>query len=153
MVIESTRKKRFMIEAFLYSASLPCDNDNRARLKHAITGRYLQAVVLELIIKTLYELDHHREASFTHNLLSIYNDLESSTRLFFEDRFNESLDRSRRSPLGKEVDFHKLEDVLRLNSDVVRNFKYDAKGINCNSSADGMFYNEMLAYIDKRGGS
>lgn len=150
-IVESVRKKRFLINAFLHSASRPSGGGSELALKHAVTGYFLQAVTFELLIKILFALDQKKEAPFTHNLLKLYRDLKSSTREFIENKYDEARERRRQQCAQiQDVDFHPLDTVLRNNEKTVKNFKYDAMGVDSNSSIDSIFYNEIFMYIDLR---
>ena len=148
---EVVKKKHFLVGSFLYTASLPCGDAPEQVLKHYVTGHFLQAVVLELIIKLLYELDLNKNAPFTHNIMNLFNELKQETKDLLELRFDEARNRRRKQFQGiKDVKFHPLQDVLINNEMTIKNFKYDAMGVHSNSSADGIFYNEVFKYIDKK---
>ncbi len=150
-IVEEVRKKRFLIDAFLYSASLPSGGEPEGTLKHAVTGHFLQAVVLELIIKTFYELDLKKRAPFTHDVEKLYQELPRESRAFLESAFDEARERRRKQFSGVEdVEFHPLQDVLRNNEMTVKNFKYDAMAVPSNSSADGDFYRAVLQHIKNK---
>lgn len=150
-IVEEVGRKRFLIDAFLYSASLPAGRGPDASLKHAVTGHFLQAVVLELIIKAFYELDLRRRAPFTHNVVRLYRQLRQESREFLESAFEEARERRGQQFSGiEDVEFHPLEHVLQNNETTVKNFKYDAKGVPSNSAADGTFYRIVRQRIEDK---
>jgi hypothetical protein len=148
---ERIRKRRFLMDAFLYTSSLRGGSDEKSVLKQAVTGYYLQAVVLELVIKMLYELDRKKAAPFSHRLGDIFHAINQESQEFLEARFDEARDR-RRKQFAKfeDVVFHPLGQVLSNNERIVRDFKYEAVGVPVNSAADGRFYREICDYIDGR---
>lgn len=77
---EQSNKKLFLINSFLHTCSLKSNNNPNDILKYAVSNYFLQAVVLELIIKILYELDQKDTAPFTHNILKIFNKLNQNTK-------------------------------------------------------------------------
>ncbi|MDN3562719.1 hypothetical protein [Vreelandella neptunia] len=150
-VAEAVRKKRFLINALLFSASLPSGGGSDPALKHAVTGHFLQAVVLELLVKIFYELDTNKGAPFTHNLPRIYRDLKSATQQHIEAKYDEARERKRKLFVQiPDVTFHPFSDVLRNNEKTVKNFKYDGMGVDSNSAFDSTFFQEIFSYIDQR---
>lgn len=148
---ESVKKKRFLINAFLHTASLPSGSCPDMILKHAVTRHFLQAVTLELLIKMLFELDQQNGAPFTHNLPKLYGKLKKSTRAFIEEKYDDAQKRRRRQfSQIPNIKFHSLDTVLTNNEKTVKNFKYDALAADSNSSVDYVFYNEIFSYIDQR---
>ncbi len=148
---QQVQKKRFLIDAFLYSASLPSGAGRDQVLRHSVTRYYLQAVVLELVIKMFYELDLRKPAPFTHNLVNLFNELNKETKDFGVAKFDEARNRRRKQfEQIKDVEFHPLQDVLANNEMIVKNFKYDVIGVPSNSSVDGTFYDEVFKYIDRK---
>ena len=150
-VAEFVRKKQYLVNAFLFSGSLPPGAGPDPARKHAVTGHFLQAVVLELLVKMLFELDMKKQAPFTHNLPKVYKELKASTQKHVEDSYDLARERKRQQFSNiPDVTFGSLADVLRNNEKTVKNFKYDAMGDDSNSAVDAEFYNEILSYIDQR---
>lgn len=46
----------------------------------AVTTHFLQAIIMELIIKTLFELNYKETAPYSHNILKVFNSLNQDTR-------------------------------------------------------------------------
>lgn len=146
-------RKRFLIDAFLHTASLPSGTGSKAVLRHSVTVHFLQAIVLELIVKMLYELDLRKSAPFTHNLTKLFNELSKETKDYLVAKFDEARDRRRQQfSTINDVEFHSFQIVLANNEKTVINFKYDAKGVPSNSSADDAFYMKVFEYIDSKVG-
>ncbi len=125
---KQVNKKIFLIRSFLYTSSLPPGEGPDSALKHSTSSHFLQSVVLELIIKMIYELSLKKAAPYSHNVLKMYNDLDKQARKFLEERFNQARDRKKKmfSEIDKSVIFHSLTDVLDSNEKTIKNFKYDA---------------------------
>ena len=150
-IANAVRKKCFLIKAFLFSASLPSGEAPDSVLKHGVTSHFLQAMVLELLVKIFFELDTNREAPFTHNLPKLYKKLRSATQQHIEAKYNEAHERKcQRFVQVPDVTFHPFSDVLQNNEKTVKNFKYDAMGVDSNSAFDSTFFQEVFAYIDQR---
>jgi hypothetical protein len=150
-IAELVQKKTFLISAFLHSASLPSGGGPDSTLKHAVTGHFLQAVMLELIIKAFYELDLRKAAPFNHDIATLFQQLTQGTKNFLNLRFDEARERQKRQFVGiDDIKFHSLQEVLSNNEKTVKNFKYDAMGAGSNSSADGEFYREVLQSIQAK---
>lgn len=147
------QRKRFLIDSFLFTTNLNYPASPDAALRHNVTTHFLQAVILELIIKILFELDNNKAAPFTHNLVKIYRDIRDDTKVVLTKSYNEARERRRiqfTNAKIEDVQFHPLDDVLSNNEKTVKNFKYDAMGVKSNSSVDGVFYSEVFKYIDER---
>ena len=152
-ITERARKKRFLIDAFLHTSSHAGGKRPNEALKNAVTAYFLKAVILELIVKILYELDTKTEAPFTHNLAKLFGNLNLDTQKEVTDRFNEARERQKMHTQYLGIDnlaFHPLENVLEDNETTIKNFKYDATGVKSNSSADSIFYRDIFVYLDKR---
>lgn len=148
---ERIRKRRFLMDAFLYSASLRGGSDEKSVMKHAVTGYFLQSVILELLVKMLRELDLDKPAPFTHKLADLFDALNQETKDFLEAKFEAARERHRKQfSTIAEVEFPPLREVLANNAKIVPDFKYEAVGGRANSSADSAFCREIREYIDAR---
>ncbi|WP_144439095.1 hypothetical protein [Lutibacter profundi] len=148
---ELVRKKRFLIESFYYSITLNKNNSRDNALGMAVTTHFLQAIIIELIIKTLFELNCKETAPYSHNILKIFNNLNQDTRSELVILYDRA--RIRKQEMFKkfaipDVQFHPLEKVLKNNELTIKNFKYDAMGNDSNSSLDGMFMTDVFTLFD-----
>ena len=145
-------KKLFLLDSFLLTAGLRPNDNPQAVLKHAVTGYFLQSLALELILKMLFELDCRKTAPFTHDLPALFSELDRSTKTFLEDRFNEARERQvhQFASASEDFQFQSLDDVLAANESTVKNFKYDAVATRSNSSADALFYREVVEFIEDK---
>ena len=143
---ELIKHKKFMLVCFI-STRLSGDP-----LQSGVTWYYLQSVILELIIKIYYELDVQKEAPFTHDLLKVFGYLNEDTKRFIEQKFNEARERKEEifKRITDDVIHHELHEVLALNQNLIKNLKYDAMGVKANSSADGIFYKEIVENIERK---
>lgn len=143
-------KKFFLIECFLATGKLQTENDPDTILKHGVTNYYLSSVILELLIKILYELEFRKQAPFKHNILKIYEQLSTDIKSFVRAKYDEA--RKRKEKIFKEIDstvsFPPFHQLLESNEDFIKNFKYDAMGSKTNSAVDGVFYVEMFNFIN-----
>lgn len=115
-VERQVKKKRFLIDAFLCTSSIKASDGPDKVLKHAVTSHFLQAVILELIIKLLYELNQKDTAPFTHNILRVFNELNQDTKDHLVSKFDKARARQQEQFGGiDDVQFYPLEDVLANN--------------------------------------
>jgi hypothetical protein len=100
----------------------------------------------------MFELDCRKTAPFTHDLPAIFGQLDQSTKTFLEDSFYEARERRTHqfTSVSDNVQFQSLEDVLAANESTVKNFKYDAVATRSNSSADALFYREVVEFIEDK---
>lgn len=145
-------KKMFLINCFQFTSSLKPGEGPEPALKHGVTGYYLQSIILELFVKILYELDFKEQAPFTHNVLSIFNQLKEDTKSFVVSKYDEARERNVKifKTIDPSVTFPPFQEVLSANETFVKNFKYDAMGSKSNSSVDGTFYQELVHVINER---
>jgi len=143
-------KKFFLIECFLAIGKLQTEDNPDQILKHGVTNYYLNSVILELLVKILYELEFRKQAPFTHNIHKIYEQLSSDIKSFVRSKYDEA--RKRKEKIFKEIDstvsFPPFHQLLKSNEDFIKNFKYDAMGSKTNSAVDGEFYIEMFNFIN-----
>ena len=143
-------KKVFLIESFLVTGNLKTDDNPDLVLRHGVTNYFLSSVILELFIKILYEIEFKEQAPFTHNILKIYEQLSTDTKILVRTKYDEA--RERREAIFKKVDntvsFPPIHKLLESNEDFVKNFKYDAMASKTNSAIDGKFYDELFGFIN-----
>lgn len=146
---KQTHTKLFIIDSFRYTISLLPNNNPDLILKHNVTVYFLNSIILELLIKILYEIDCKEEAPFTHNLSKIYEKLNIDTRDIFEKKYNKARKRKNQlfAKIPDNIKFHSLATVLANNEKIIKNFKYDAMAVSSNYSIDDIFYNEIIDYI------
>ena len=151
-IIKLVKDKVFLIDSFLLTSSLNPSAESERVLRHAVTGIFLNSVVMELIVKIYYELDHKKLAPFSHNVLNLFNQLKSKTRNDLVEAYNEARDRKYKAFENIEGDFTfpPIEDVLKENEKIIKNFKYSPTAGTSNSSVDGAFYEKIMNDIKER---
>ena len=87
---KSIESKLFLIKCYLHTIFLRSGSDPDSILKHGVTGYYLHTVVLELMVKTLFEISKEQAAPFHHNILNIYGQIDPETQTFVESKYNEA---------------------------------------------------------------
>ncbi len=106
----------------------------------------LNAVVFEIAIKVIWELDHDEECRHTHNIDTLYDELNEKSRRELKEIYDEKSTvlaglegtnkKGQRIRLEDLVQFQSLQDALVANKYIMKNFKYDG-GFNGKSSAMG----------------
>lgn len=147
-------KKMFLIECFLSTAKLKSNGSPDSVLKLGVTNYFLGSVILELLIKILYELEHKKQAPFTHNILKIFEQLDTKTKSFVRAKYDAARKRQEKifERINDEVLFPPFHKLLESNERFIKNFKYDAMGSKINSAIDGKFYTELFNYINEEVG-
>lgn len=143
-------QKMFLIECFLFTGTLKTKNNQDQVLKHGVTNYYLGSIVLELFVKILFELNFKKQAPFTHNALKVFEGLKNPTKSFVRSKYDEARERKVEifKKIDKTVSFPPLHQVLEANENFIKNFKYNATASKSNTSADAIFYNELIRYIN-----
>lgn len=154
-ILTLIKQKRSIMDSFLYTINISSNfrESHKESLHSALTATYLKAVILELILKILCELDTKKQAPFTHDLQRVFNLLNMNTKNFLTESYSRAV--CRRQSQFKTVDptleFPPLKEILRSNADIVKNFKYGTltSGFK-NASSDNVFYKELFDFIDKK---
>ena len=109
---------------------------------------FLNAVVLEIAIKMIWELDKAKECRNTHHIYQLYKELDpisqSDLRNLFANKAQMLADveiEAQVSRLGELVQFQSWEDTLRANRDIMVNFKYDGKFSGKSSALGTVIWN------------
>lgn len=128
---------------------------DKHRLDRRIISHFLNALVLEIAIKVIWELDNAKECRYIHDIYQLYQELDPASQSDLNNLFNEKAtiianmegdaQDGTRIRIGDLVQFQSWEDTLRANRDIMQNFKYDGE-FNGKSSAMGsvMWNNETL---------
>ena len=96
----------------------------------------LHAVILELAIKVIWELDNGKKCKNTHNVSKLYKDLDSASQSDLKHLFDEKAQliaesegnmEGKQIRYGELVQFQSWEDTLTASEDVMVNFKYDGE--------------------------
>lgn len=117
------------------------------RLKRKLVTHFLYAVVFELSIKIILEIEQGTSAPHHHNIFCLYKKLSKESRQKISTLYDRQVTNMQKLILecnrsqnraGQIVNFNhplqSLEDALKANEQTVKNFKYDGK-FNGKSSA------------------
>ena len=121
------------------------------------TSHMLYAIVFELSIKVIWELDHNEDCRFTHNIGALYNELAPVSKDRIREIFGEKLTalaglqgtnrKGERVIIGELVELQSLRDALEANEDTMKNFKYDTKFRGKSSVLGSMIWTDELYYV------
>lgn len=155
-------RKIFMAKSFLDSATLhdmtpknvviarsleeaQAKSDDTALGRKFVT-HFLYAMVFELSIKIIWEIEQGKSAPHHHNILCLYRELSPSSQQKISDLYDIQVSNmkqviskcnGRRNRGGQivnlKIDLQSLENALEVNEPTVKNFKYDGQ-INGKSS-------------------
>ena len=121
-------------KAAVDAASTPNDAVDRQRYGTALTGVVLYAIVVELVLKHIWEQEQGKTAKFNHNVHRLYVQLTPETRRDVEALYDQCC-RAYKSAIdtGQKqhgadavaVDMANLEEALRWNEEAMKNLKYE----------------------------
>ena len=107
---------------------------DRQMIGNALSAVILYSIVVELVIKHIWEVEHKRSAEHTHNVLGLFKDLDSATqgeitRIYDEccPAYEEAV-RVGVQQLGDasiQVEIANINEALEWNESAMKNFKYD----------------------------
>ena len=148
-------RKIFMAQSFLDSAQLHELTQNcviSSSVEEALAKRddtalgrklvthFLYAMVFELSIKIIYEIEQGEEAPHRHNIWRLYKELSPASKQKISDLYDVQVSNmekvisdcnGRRNKGGQIVNLkpslQTLEDALKVNEQTVINFKYDGQ--------------------------
>ena len=99
----------------------------------AVTCHMLYSIVFEIMIKVVWALDNQKECRFTHDIATLYNELNEKSRQQVRNTYCEETAALReigkiiRRKFDKTVEFHSLDEALEANEDTMKGFKYSNK--------------------------
>ena len=170
--------KIFMAQSFLETATFheetldfvhvdtvnsPLQEKVDIKKRRKIVTHFLYAMVFELSIKIIYEIEQAEEAPHHHNIWCLYKKLSPESKKWIADKYETQVSNmenliARLNELKDDQgriwdlnpDMQLLEDALKANEQTVINFKYDGQ-FNGKSSALGsiMWHNGQLAILPK----
>ena len=118
--------------------------DTKRNIKYVT--HFLYAMVFELSIKIIWEIEQGEEPPYQHNILRLYKQLSQASQQEISDLYDAQVSNmerliselnGRRNRGGEIVnlnpDLQSLEDALEVNEQIVKNFKYDGR-LNGNCS-------------------
>ena len=94
---------------------------------------FLYSIVFEISIKIIWEIEQKENSPHHHNIFRLYKELSSVSQQKISDMYDSQV--SNMKKLISEVpeltnynwDLQSLEDALKVNETVIKNFKYDGE--------------------------
>ncbi len=127
---------------------------HRFRVSRKKVSHMLYAMVLELAIKVLAELDNNRECKHNHNIAKLFCELSESSKVdlkrIYDEQVsslssNEGKDQKGKSVrLGDLVVFQSLQEALQANEETMKKFKYDGKFKGKSSAMGSVIWDQKV---------
>ena len=137
------------------AASTPKDAFERQKYGNALTCAILYLIVVELVLKHIWEQEQGKTAKPNHNVHRLFMQLKSKTRSAVEVLYNQcchayqsAIDTGQRQH-GSEavaVDMANLEEALRWNEEAVKNLKYEMTPRG-QSVPTGIFWSSEIVWV------
>ena len=118
---------------------------------------FLYALVFELAIKIIWEIEHGEECDCHRRILDFYTELSRKKQSRIRELYNaqasliktrEGLQRTgNRVCVNNLTEFQSLEEALEANYDTVTNFKYEGLFHGKSSVIEGVIWNEDVELI------
>ena len=128
---------------------------DQQKLGLALTCVVLYPIVVELVVKHLWEKEHGGEAEHHHDVYCLFKQLELETQCDVEALYDEccleykkAIEADKR-PHGADavaVEMANLEEALRWNKEAVKNLKYDLT-LRGQSVPTGLFWNSETHWV------
>ena len=138
---------------------IECVLDNR-RLDRRNISHFLNALVLEIGIKVIWELDNGKECRYTHDIYQLYQELGSSSQSDLKNLFDEKAriladitgeaKDGTRLTIGNLVQFQSWEYTLRANREIMVDFKYDGEFRGKSSAMGSVMWNNETLWVFPR---
>ena len=164
-------RKMFMAESFLTIASI---NEQITvvgsldPLKNTITSKwtfdyrkklvihYLHAIVIEISIKAIWEVERNQPPAHTHNIFALYAELSLKSQQAIVNMYNTQISNTKKvlsqyinegRTMDTVMDFKSLEETLQSNEKIIKNFKYDARRSGKSSGLGSYMWKDNHTYI------
>ena len=120
--------------AAVAAAGSPAAAAEQQRLAMALSCAVLYPIVVELVVKHIWEQETGQTARFRHDIYSLFGQLKPETRSGMETLYDRCCREYRtaigvgQQQIGAEnvaVNMANLEEALRWNEDAVKNLKYE----------------------------
>ena len=107
---------------------------DRHRWSRKSVVHMLNAIIFEIAIKILWELDNEKKPKNTHDIFKLYEGLKPNSQSDLKSLYDEKVkllagtegnQGGQQVRFGDLVQFQSWEDALHANRDVMVNFKYD----------------------------
>lgn len=170
MKLEETEQKLRSTEAFYQVAKYLRSNppvaltrgsnaqeelDNQ-RLWRNMVSHLHYAIIFENTVKILWEVEHKKECSYTHDINKIFTELSSNTQKEIKQIYDEQTKafrqtkvtmRGKVTTLGKIVGLATFEQALKVNEITIKNFKYDNKFQGKTSVTGNVIWSEDTFWV------
>ena len=109
---------------------------DKQNLERKEVCHFLYAIVFELAIKIIWEIEKEKECRRTHNILDLYKELSFKKQSPIKDLYDNQVsiiknlegERGGKKIRFKDLaDFQSLDEALKSNQDTITNFKYDGQ--------------------------
>ena len=131
--------------------------EDKHRWWRGITSHMLYAIVFEVSLKIIWELDNNEECRFTHNIRDLYNELAPDSQHQLQAIFDEKSTalarlqgtnkKGERIIIGELVELQSLRDALEANEDTMKNFKYETRFRGKSSVLGSVIWTDELSWI------
>ena len=132
-----------------------------ARYRRKMTGHFLYAIVFELCIKIIWEVEHNVPPKPNHDILSRYRELSKESRQAISDMYDtqvqnteNTISRANSGVMDNKGDvvalciqLQSLQDALKSNPQTMRDFKYDGKFTGKSSAFGSIMWSNDRVYI------
>ena len=118
---------------------------------------FLYAMIFELAIKIIWEVENEKECEHHHRILEFYKELSREKQWKIKGLYNaqaaliktqEGFQRTgKRVHVNDLTQYQSLEEALEANSDTVTNFKYEGLFRGKSSVIGGVMWNEDVELI------
>ena len=122
------------------------------RLSRKHVAYLLNAIVFEIAIKVIWELDKNKECRFTHDICALNGELSGDSQRELKEIYEEKTsmlaelkgtdNNGRQTKLADVVKFQSLREALLANEDTMKNFKYDGVFDGKSSSMGSVIWNK-----------
>ena len=128
---------------------------DRQRIGVALTSAALYAVVVELVVKHIWEQEHGRTAEYIHDVHRLFQELSSQTQHDVEALYDNccvkykaavQAGKQQHGPGAVAVDMANLEEALQWNRNAVKNLKYDLMPRG-RSVPTGLFWDSKRVWV------
>ena len=127
------------------------------RFRRKMTAHFLYAVVFELCIKIIWEIEHNCPPKPNHDVLSRYRELSKGSRQQISEMYATQVKNTKHiislANSGKTdnvnlgIELQSLEEALASNQETVKNFKYDGRLNGKSSVLCSVLWDDNEIYI------
>lgn len=103
------------------------------RYDRKMTAHFLYSIVFELCIKIIWEIEHGKPPKLNHDIFSLYEELSLKSKQDISKMYDTQLTNINhiislsKGKLSVILPVQTLQDALKVNAEIMRDFKYDGK--------------------------